>query len=61
MKANIEDLRNEISTLQNNYPSLTEDNIFVLWFLRAFLTEDLEEAAKSVTGEKTTKILMDYI
>jgi hypothetical protein len=34
------DLRREIADLAERYPKLSEDDLFVLWFLRAFVTDD---------------------
>lgn len=45
-----EDLRRELSDYQERYPSLAEDHLFVLWFLRAFVTDSEDEAAAALCG-----------
>src|SRR6266851_2452011 len=49
------DLRVELAEFQERYPKLTEDEVFVLWFLRAFLTGEEEEAAKALSGGSKDK------
>jgi len=44
------DLRQELQDWQERFPRLREDEIFVAWFLRAFVVEDEHEAVKSLTG-----------
>lgn len=44
------DLKRELVELQERFPKLSDDELFVLWFVRAFLTEHEEEAASSLTG-----------
>lgn len=44
------DLRREIADLAERYPKLAEDDLFVLWFLRAFVTDDEGQAVQSLTG-----------
>lgn len=44
------DLRRELNEFHDRYPNLAEDELFVLWFLRAFVTEDETEAAKAICG-----------
>ncbi len=39
-----QDLTRELETIREIYPKLTDDNLFVLWFLRAFITEDIDIA-----------------
>src|SRR3990172_3886115 len=49
------ELQGEINYLKEQFPKLSDDNLFVLWFLRAFITEDMELAAKSLCGNKSDK------
>ena len=44
------DLKQEISEWHSKFPRLREDELFVAWFLRAFVTEDETNAANSLTG-----------
>ena len=51
----IDDLHQEIEELQDQYPNLKEDELFVLWFQLAYLTDDENRAAQalcSVSGEE---------
>lgn len=36
--------------MAERYPKLAEDDLFVLWFLRAFVTDDEGQAVQSLTG-----------
>jgi len=49
------DLRRELSDYRDRYPKLADDHLFVLWFLRAFLTESIDEAANALTGGANDK------
>ncbi|OGP58008.1 MAG: hypothetical protein A2V67_11070 [Deltaproteobacteria bacterium RBG_13_61_14] len=51
-KANsiMDDLRNELEELHQHYPAMKNEDLFVVWFLRAYVTEDLEAAAHAVTN-----------
>ena len=51
----LKDLSREIENLKNEYPKLSNDNLFVLWFLRAFITENLDLSVMSLCGEKSDK------
>ena len=44
------ELRRELSDYKDLYPRLADDHLFVLWFLRTFLTESMDEAANALTG-----------
>jgi len=44
------DLRRELNDVHAQFPKLADDELFVLWFLRAYVTDDLEGAAKALTG-----------
>lgn len=50
-----QDLAREVDTLSELYPKLSEDNLFVLWFLSAFITDDIGLAVKSLCGKKGDK------
>src|SRR5436309_13623084 len=43
-------LRRELDHLSERHPKLQRDELFILWFLRAYVTEDEELAARSLTG-----------
>jgi hypothetical protein len=40
----------EIKEIHEHFLTWTQDNVFVPWFLQAFLVADAEMAARSVTG-----------
>lgn len=44
------DLKREIQELQTHFPKLKVEDLFVLWFLRAFVTEREDVAADSLVG-----------
>src|SRR5437016_1873447 len=46
----IDGLKSEIEELQRQYPALKEEDIFLVWFLRAYVTEDVDLAANAVTN-----------
>jgi len=50
LKLNEKDLKQELHNFRDRNPKLADDHLFVLWFLRAFLTEDEEEAVKALCG-----------
>lgn len=45
-----DDLKRELYEYRERFPRLQDDELFVLWFLRAFLTENEDEASRSVCG-----------
>lgn len=51
-KANsiMDDLKNELDELHQRYPVMKTEDLFVIWFLRAYVTEDLDEAAQAITN-----------
>ena len=51
----IDDLKQELQEIRERYPHLSADNLFVLWFLRAYVTETEAEAAKALTGGPNDK------
>jgi hypothetical protein len=50
MAVTIDTLKREVREIRDAYPAWSEDNAFVHWFLRAFLTNNVEAAAEAVTG-----------
>jgi hypothetical protein len=44
------DLRLELDGFGERYPKLEVDDLFLLWFLGAYITENEEEAIKAITG-----------
>lgn len=48
-------LRREIDLLRERVPNLKDDELFVVWFLRAYITEDEELALRSVSGGSRDK------
>jgi hypothetical protein len=51
----IETLQSEIRDLHDRYPALTDDNLFVLWFLHAYLVDEEETAARALAGGANDK------
>jgi hypothetical protein len=51
----LEDLKTEIGLLRDQYPHLGDDDLFVLWFVFAFVTGAKEEATDSLTGASSEK------
>ena len=49
------DLRRELDDIGQRLPKLADDDLFVLWFLRAFITDSDDLAEKSVCGGKGDK------
>ncbi|WP_298870650.1 AIPR family protein [uncultured Bradyrhizobium sp.] len=49
-RVDISTLTAEVREIHDQYPNWTTDNAFVHWFLQAFLLNDVELAAKAVTG-----------
>jgi len=43
-------LKRELEDFRDRFPRLTDDELFMLWFLRAFVTESEKEAADALTG-----------
>ena len=44
------DLKRQLGEFRDRFPKLADDQLFVLWFLRAFITDDESEAADSLCG-----------
>ena len=49
------DLRRELSDFRDRYPKLGDDELFVLWFLRAFVTEGETTATAALCGGSRDK------
>ena len=46
----LDDLKAAVEELGERFPKLSDDDLFVVWFLRAYITESEDEAASAVTG-----------
>jgi hypothetical protein len=44
------DLHRELQEFKERYPKLADDDLFVLWFLRAFVAEDEDSAVAALCG-----------
>ncbi|MBN1361831.1 MAG: AIPR family protein [Sedimentisphaerales bacterium] len=51
----IKDLQDALADLHDRFPALSDDDLFTLWFLRAYITESESEAAGAVTGTSGDK------
>src|SRR5438046_8969866 len=49
------DLHRELGEYRDRYPKLGDDELFVLWFLRAFVTESESDAAAALCGGPSDK------
>ena len=60
----VEDLKQQLDDIHRRYPAFKQDDLFVCWFLRAYLTEDEKAAAEAVTGGSGDKsvdaVLVDH-
>ena len=50
-----EQLKREIHELRDRFPRFQEEEVFVLWFLRAYVTDREEVAAESLAGASNDK------
>lgn len=50
LTASHKDLQRELTDFGDRFPKLQYDELFVLWFLRAFVTEDEQQAAAGLCG-----------
>ena len=48
-------LKRELAYFREKFPNIHDDELFVVWFLRAFVTEDEEAAARALTGVSNDK------
>jgi len=51
----IRNLKTELEQLRQHYPALKEEDLFLLWFLRAYVTEDPDIAVKAITNGSKDK------
>jgi len=49
-KLTIQDLNDALADIEDRFPNLCRDDLFTLWFLRAYATENEELAARAVSG-----------
>jgi hypothetical protein len=60
----IDELNEQLEDIHRRYPAFKADDLFVCWFLRAYLTEEETTAAVSVTGGSGDKsvdaVLVDH-
>lgn len=49
------DIKKEVLEIKDRNPQLSEDNAFIAWFLRAFISEDEKKAVDSLTGKSGDK------
>lgn len=54
-QVNIDALKREITEVQQKHPTLSPDNAFVFWFLRAYLGETEEELLRAIVGGANDK------
>jgi hypothetical protein len=45
-----QNLKTELEQLRQHHPALKEEDLFLVWFLRAYVTDDPEIAVKSITN-----------
>jgi hypothetical protein len=51
----LKDLEQEVKDFRERFHSLADDQLFVVWFLRAFVTENENEAVDSLCGTSGDK------
>jgi hypothetical protein len=49
------DLKRELDDFRERFPKLADDQLFVVWFLRAFVTDDETQAVKALAGGSKDK------
>ena len=55
LKATFDDLRLQVEDLRGRFPQLSDDHLFVIWFLCAYLTDDERRASDAITGGSRDK------
>jgi hypothetical protein len=50
-----DDLKTAILELGEHFPRFADDDLFVLWFLRAYVTESVDRAAEAIIGGSRDK------
>lgn len=62
--ADMAELASELSDLRERYPNLKDDELFVLWFLTAYVADDPDAAALALVGGSKDKsvdaVLIDH-
>lgn len=60
----VDELKEQLDDIHRRYPAFKPDDLFVCWFLRAYLTEEEKSAADAVTGGSGDKsvdaVLVDH-
>ncbi len=46
----MDDLKDEVEELRHRYPAMKSEDLFLIWFLRAYVTDDVDAAVKAVTN-----------
>jgi hypothetical protein len=63
-KLEFDDLKQQLDDIHQRYPNFKPDDLFVCWFLRAYLTDDEQSAVTAVTGGSGDKsvdaVLIDH-
>src|SRR2546430_109303 len=54
-RVTIAGLRQQVADLEDRFPKLSDDNLFVLWYLSAMLVDDEKTAAESLVGGPADK------
>ncbi len=64
MAADMAELASELGDLRDRYPNLKDDELFVLWFLTAYVADDPDTAASALVGGSKDKsvdaVLIDH-
>src|SRR5437763_8750765 len=56
-KLNEKDLKNEIADMRERFPRFQDSDLFVAWFLKAYVTEKEPEAIAALVGGARDKSL----
>ena len=46
----LRDLKKEIADLARSFHTLQNEDLYTIWFLRAYITDNVESAAKAITN-----------
>jgi len=46
----MKDIDRELDELRDHYPALKKEDLFLTWFLRAYITDDIEGSVEAVTN-----------
>ena len=55
IKVSFREIKDEVAQIRKTYPKLKDDSAFVLWFLRAFLADNEDNAQRALTGDTSDK------